>query len=285
MVNPYMECGEELPSNLPFIVDVHFIPEGEDDLVQIDVLHHLKEEIIMFLWKTLDRNGKYLFIRHKNATWKLKVVKSNILNFDYNPYKRELTCHEGVLDKFMGWPEQIRTLDLLYDDLIALITKSRKVSPLPFRYLMKVSATFLREMEINIEWKHKEDDKTLLHLAARIDSQYLGYLLPKFKEVDTYDKDGFTPLHLACTAGLLENAKTLLAWGADVNKLTKSGNSCLMLLAQRKYHNLKFFKLLLKHNAAVDTENKSNMRAVDIAREINKTSPVIKLIHPMYSQI
>ena len=285
MVNPYTDCGQDLPSSLPFAVDFNYVPEGEDDLVQIDIFHHFKEDIILFLWKTLDKTGKNLFLRHKNAVWKLKVVKSNLFHFDYIPSKKELVCHEGVLDKFMGWPEHRRSLDHLFGDLSSIIKKSRNVSPLPFKYIMKVSNRFLEEMDVNIEGKTKKDGQTLLHFAAKIDSQYLHYLLPKFKDVNTCDKNGFTPLHLACEAGLLENVKTLLEWGSDVNKVTKNGTSCLMLLAQRKHHDLKLFKLLLKYNASCDLTNADNMRAVDFAREKNKYSTVTKLIHPMFSQM
>ena len=285
MVNPFMDYGQDIPSSLPFIVDVTYVPEGEEDFVQIDILHHVKAEIIMFLWKTLDKNGNHLFLRHRNSTWKLKITKSHLFHFEYNPVKRELHCHEGILDKFMGWPENRRSLELLFRDLDAVCTKSRNVSTLPFKYIMKVSTTFLKEMDVDIEGVTQKDKRTLLHYAAKIDNQFLNYLLPKFKNIDSADKNGLTPLHLACEAGLYENAKTLLEWGADVNKLTKTGNSCLMVLSQRKHHDVKFFKLLLRHNAACDLYNNENMRAVDFVREKNKSNSVIKLIHPMFSQL
>ena len=285
MVNPYTDFGEDLPSSVPFTVDCNFVPEGEEDQVQIDLLHHSREDIIIFLWKTFDKNGKSLFLRHKNATWKLKVVKSNLFHFNYDISKRDLLCREGVLDKFMGWPKQRRSLDNLFADLHAVSQKSRSVSTLPFKYILKVSNTFLNEMDINIEQVTEKDRRSLLHYAAKIDNQFLNYLLPKFKNIDIVDRDGFTPLHLACSAGLLENAKTLLEWGADVNKLTKKGNSCLMILSQKKHHDIKFFKLLLKHNATCDLYNNDNMRAVDLVRQRNTSTSVIKLIHPTYSQM
>ena len=285
MVNPYTDFGEDLPSSVPFTVDCNFVPEGEEDQVQIDLLHHSREDIILFLWKTFDKNGKSLFLRHKNATWKLKVVKSNLFHFNYDISKRDLLCREGVLDKFMGWPKQRRRLDNLFADLHAVSQKSRSVSTLPFKYILKVSNTFLKEMDINIEQVTEKDRRSLLHYAAKIDNQFLNYLLPKFKNIDIVDRDGFTPLHLACSAGLLENAKTLLEWGADVNKLTKKGNSCLMILSQKKHHDIKFFKLLLKHNATCDLYNNDNMRAVDLVRQRNTSTSVIKLIHPTYSQM
>ena len=78
MVNPFMECGQEIPSSLPFKVDISYVPEGEEDQVQIDILHHFKEEIIMFLWKTMDKAGDHLCLRHRNSTWKLKIAKINL---------------------------------------------------------------------------------------------------------------------------------------------------------------------------------------------------------------
>lgn len=285
MVNPFMECGQEIPSSLPFKVDISYVPEGEEDQVQIDILHHFKEEIIMFLWKTMDKAGDHLCLRHRNSTWKLKIAKINLFHFEYNPIEKELKCHEGILDKFMGWPENRRSLGHLFEDLDAVFKKSRNVSPLPFKYIMKVSVKFLKEMDIDIQGITKKDKKTLLHYAAKIDNQFLNYLLPKFENIDTLDKDGCTPLHLACEFGHLVNAKTLLDHGADVNKPTKNGDTCLMIIAKRKNLDPKFFKLLLKHNALCDLSNKNNMRPIDIVRERNKTSSIIKMIHPMYSQL
>lgn len=285
MVNPFMVCGQDIPSSLPFTVDISYVPEGEEDQVQIDILHHFKEEIIMFLWKTMDKTGDHLFLRHRNSTWKLKISKSNFFHFDYNPIKKELNCKEGILDKFMGWPENRRSLEHLFKDLDEMYKKSTNVSPLPFKYIMKVSVTFLKEMDIDIQGITKNEQRNLLHYAAKVDNQFLDYLLPKFENIDTLDRDGCTPLHLACESGNLVNAKTLLAHGADVNKPTKNGDTSLMILAKRKNLDPKFFKLLLKHNAACDLYNKNDMRAVDIVRKRNKTSTIIKLIHPMYSQM
>tara|TARA_Y100001956_G_C4095140_1_gene174826 strand:- start:573 stop:719 length:147 start_codon:yes stop_codon:yes gene_type:complete len=37
MTNPYMDCGEHLPEIIPFIVDVSYVPEGENDSVQVRI--------------------------------------------------------------------------------------------------------------------------------------------------------------------------------------------------------------------------------------------------------
>ena len=58
-----------------------------------------------------------------------------------------------------------------------------------------------------------------------------------------------------------------------------------MLLARRKKHDTKLVKLLLKYNASCEATNKEGLRAIDIARNLNKNSPIIKLIHPMFSQM
>ena len=85
--------------------------------------------------------------------------------------------------------------------------------------------------------------------------------------------------------GLYENAKMLLESGADPNISSNNGTTCLMLLAKSKKHDTKLVKLLLKYNASCEAENNDSMRALDIARNVHKNSPIIKLIHPMFSQI
>ena len=64
-----------------------------------------------------------------------------------------------------------------------------------------------------------------------------------------------------------------------VNTKTKCGNTCLIFLACKWPHNIKFFKLLLRYNPDCTVTNKQGMRALDIAWELDRNSAVIKLIN------
>lgn len=57
-----------------------------------------------------------------------------------------------------------------------------------------------------------------------------------------------------------------------------------MLAAMRKRANEKLVKLLLRFNALTDAEDINGMRAVDYARQVDKNSCLLKLLHPMMSQ-
>jgi len=120
------------------------------------------------------------------------------------------------------------------------------------------------------------------------DPQYILCLIDKFEKknlIDIIDNEGFTPLHYSCKFGILENTRILLESGANANVAAYDGSTSLMLLARRKKHDTKLVKLLLKHNASCEATNKEGLRAIDIARNLNKNSPIIKLIHPMFSQM
>ena len=52
-----------------------------------------------------------------------------------------------------------------------------------------------------------------------------------------------------------------------------------MILAKRKVQDTKLVKLLLKYHASSDTENYDGMRAIDYARQVDKKSPIVPLLH------
>ena len=104
-------------------------------------------------------------------------------------------------------------------------------------------------------------------------------LLPKFTSVNVFDFEKKTPLHLACEKGNYEIIKLLLESNADVNLTTNKGLTCLMILAKRKVQDTKLVKLLLQYHASSDAENYDGMRAIDYARQVDKKSPIIPLLH------
>ncbi|KAJ7895111.1 ankyrin repeat-containing domain protein [Mycena leptocephala] len=63
------------------------------------------------------------------------------------------------------------------------------------------------------------DERTALHWAASSGSvDIVRFLVDKQAEVDIMDNSGWTPLHIAVSAGHDEIAQELVGAGADVNK-------------------------------------------------------------------
>ena len=209
-------------------------------------------------------------------------MKANLINLCYHPLKKKMISKEGIPDKAICWPEY----RLGIEDLLKELKSNRKLPLEPFKFIRNSTESYLDEIEVNLTKCDFPTGASLLHFAAGRDcSQYLQCIVHKFENKNLIDREGFTPLHYSCKMGLWENARILLESGADANISANDGTTCLMLLAKRKKHDPKLVKLLLKYNASCEAENNENMRALDIARNFDKNSPIIKLIHPMFSQI
>lgn len=286
MTDPNGWFDKEVPEEIRFMIDFHFIPEGQEDQVKVDILCHSKLNIIFFIWKTFEVNYNLLHIQHQKVTWTLRINQGNLFHFEYRPKKRNLLCNEGILDKIVGWPDQRLDVEAMFRELEGK-SKSKffKASTNSYKWIKRSTIEYLKEVDINIHQKEQQG-KTLLHMAAKIpDPFYLQCMIDKFDDVNLVDKTFMTPLHEACKAGCLDNARILLSRGALVNSITSNGNTPLMHLASRSNPDPKLAKLLLKYNANCDIENNDNLRAVDIARQVCKNSPIISVIHPLYSQL
>lgn len=77
------------------------------------------------------------------------------------------------------------------------------------------------------------------------------------------DKDGQTALHLACLNGRKDDIKTLISAGADVNKLSREGNSPLMLLAGSESDcRYECMKVLIESGANVKITTREGKQAI-----------------------
>lgn len=70
-------------------------------------------------------------------------------------------------------------------------------------------------------------------------------LLEHGAEVNAANKAGLTPLHEVCKMGIEELVDLLLMYGANINKLSKSGENCLFLFLNHR-PNLRNNSLLVK---------------------------------------
>ena len=282
LTNPY---HKQMPEILSFTIDLTYIPEGEDDKVQVDLLLNPEPHEIFYAWKTFEESYKVLHLRRKMILWILKAYQGNIFHFDYISAKNNLICHEATLDKVVGWPQEKKEIGDYFTDLL---NEEKLLHPFNLtvpKWFAKCSNQYLRDLgcDININC---EKGKTLLHFAARFkDSKHLRSLLTKFPTVNILDFKGKSPLHEACSYGNFHTAELLLSSGADPNApIPSSGVTCLMLAAMRKRANEKLVKLLLRFNALTDAEDINGMWAVDYARQVDKNSCLLKLLHPMMSQ-
>lgn len=259
-------------------------------MCQLDVLIHNGNNILFYCWKTFDDKSdwKVLYLRHRMLTWTIRIAQGNIFNFDYNLGQKQLTCNQGILDKHVGWPQHKFQLEKVVSDLVENTSKCKdlKFSQPIFKWLLKSNKQYLLELGLDIDHRNNQG-KSILHHAARIrDPSYLKCFLPKFSSVNIHDDDNCTPLHEACKWGNFDVAKILLEEKADANaRIKSSGLTSLMMIAKRPEQDIKFVRLLLKHNACVDIESKNGMRAVDFARQVRQKSPIVTLIHPILSQI
>lgn len=72
-----------------------------------------------------------------------------------------------------------------------------------------------------LKTRHKDDGKTLLHLAVQEnESTVVQYLLKRGENPNVADLEGNTPMHIAAAEGYVEMVQTLMAAGGDINHAT-----------------------------------------------------------------
>ncbi|XP_030631447.1 ankyrin repeat domain-containing protein 61-like [Chanos chanos] len=114
----------------------------------------------------------------------------------------------------------------------------------------------LIEMGADVNMVVRHTGNSALHLAVYAasrklygtldaDLECISVLLERGASVDALNKEGHTALHEACHSGAETIVNLLLKHGADINKLTTSGESCLFLFLDKTY-NLKHTSLLGK---------------------------------------
>ncbi|KAK2152389.1 hypothetical protein LSH36_330g08038 [Paralvinella palmiformis] len=146
----------------------------------------------------------------------------------------------------------------------------------------------------NVRIQTRFERRSPLHIAAMKGHQEAARVLLEAEarpEPDVVDIYGTTPLHLATGMGHSGVVETLLTWAptsADVNAYDKEGWTALHLAAQRG--DAVMAQLLLNHHAQVDCQNKYGRtplhwatieRHADVVELLlqNGASPILKDLH------
>jgi hypothetical protein len=278
MTDPYHNSESELPKTVKFKINVTYIAEGENDCCKLEVLLHDEINIVLFIWKEFKGENINVFLRHKRTTWNIDATHASCFDIEYCMLDNTMKTNSIEMNKLVGWPvERKSTQDLLNETVHVKRGSFKKICKKTYKWIERVPEQYLQCMDIDLD----EAGLTLLHALADIDEfKNMERLLGKIKNIDSTDKSGRTPLHKACMNLSFSAAKLLIRHGANVNALTKKGNSPLMLLARNKKQSFSLVKMLIEFGTKRYFENNEGMRAIDLAMTWNASDRLKKLLHP-----
>ena len=116
--------------------------------------------------------------------------------------------------------------------------------------------------------------ETIFEIARSGTIEQLNYIIQKDSNCVNYiDKNGFSPLILACYKGNIEIAKLLIDKVQDVNYQSIEGTA---LMAAVMRNNLELINLLLNNNANINLSNANGVNALMLAIQFKRTE-IIKI--------
>ena len=109
-------------------------------------------------------------------------------------------------------------------------------------------------------------DLRLLQACLRCNLQAAEYAIIEGADVNTTDKDGYTPLVCACVGWDFKIVELLLLHDANVNVvIKKNGYTPLMYACSLKKKNHHIIKILLAHGAEVNASTKTGQTPLQLA--------------------
>ncbi|GHM57944.1 MAG: hypothetical protein sL5_00410 [Candidatus Mesenet longicola] len=126
----------------------------------------------------------------------------------------------------------------------------------PFDYAK--GKTEILQMMIEAEYKHGSSKNKFFHFAVKYNQiDVVKYLVEdQGYEVDLADCQHSTPLHVAAMEGHVDIVRYLIARGANVNHVSRLGNTALVLavscINNNEKDHLKIIKLLVRNRADVN---------------------------------
>ena len=153
-----------------------------------------------------------------------------------------------------------------------------------FKWLGKKTDVYLRSVSIELNNKNKIGETIFHLLAEKKNSKPLSYIMNKCINVNEPDINGETPLHRAVKKGNIETSQLLLEWGANIDHMTNNSETPLMYACRFK-QKFELIQLLIKNGANLELINKEGESHLDICRNSNASSSILKLVHPVYRQL
>lgn len=213
-------------------------------------------------------NSWFSSIGHRSTTYdiKLKVVfvgpfllRHAVSNGDSESVRNIIKRQPSVFSEF----STRETESLLR--VAKQLDNSKEIVNILVEGGLKVDAC--SESNVDVKWVSK--GWTALHIAVANDRrEEIERLLRVNRQqgyLDSRDKEGRTPLHLAASKGLLESAKVLIGAGAQVDGRSKDGRTALFRAAANG--DCEMVKMLVEMGAdPTITELRLGRSALDIAR-------------------
>ena len=168
----------------------------------------------------------------------------------------------------------------LFSELGAKTLQSSRL----FKWLGKKTDVYLRSVSIELNNKNKKGETIFHLLAEKKTSKPLSYIISKCSNINEPDNNGEAPLHRAVKKGNIETSQLLLEWGANVDHMTNNSETPLMYACRFK-QKIELIQLLIKYGANLELINKEGESHIDICRNSNASSSILKLVHPVYRQL
>jgi ankyrin repeat protein len=132
---------------------------------------------------------------------------------------------------------------------------------------LRVTDLLISNPATDVNLSNKSGENSLM--MASIDGELPIVEALVLKKKANVNKSGWTPLHYACSTGKLSVAEFLIANGAQVNALSPSETTPLMMAVSSG--NDLLIKLLLDKGADLRIRNHEGFSAIDVAELFNKT--------------
>ena len=252
LTSPYLkDTVLSCPDQVDFKVLTRFVPEGQEDAIQLEVLIHPVREVIVFIWKTYEKTGVYVHIRYKRCLWTCKVVENKLTCLTFHLKDNSLYVDGKEVDRLVQWPEERVTTQKIFD----ILNKPSPKDLSTFMWLKKSSLVYLHNLGVNLYEQNKYGE-TVFHLAARLqDSKYFNHLASKLTDVNIRDNMGHTLLHCATKTGQRKTVKLLCDLGVKIDATNNKGETAMMFAVRHKSKAIELTKTLLQYSPNLDVQN------------------------------
>ncbi len=120
----------------------------------------------------------------------------------------------------------------------------------------------------NLELANSKGETILWQATNARSINCVKLLLEKGANVNTYDNDGWTPMHIAVQNNDIEMVELLMQYHPNINQQDKYGNNVIWTAVFNSRGEDYLIALLLKNGADPLVKNKSNISAIDLAKRI-----------------